>query len=67
MLAAAGLLDGKKATTHWRYTERLQQHYPAINVVEDVLYLEEDNVVTSAGSAAGIDLCLHVVRLDFGA
>lgn len=66
VLAAAGLLDGKKATTHWRYTERLQQRYPAINVVEDVLYLEEDNVMTSAGSAAGIDLCLHVVRLDFG-
>lgn len=66
VLAAAGLLDGKKATTHWRYTERLQQRYPAISVVEDVLYLEQDNVMTSAGSAAGIDLCLHVVRLDFG-
>lgn len=66
VLAAAGLLDGKKATTHWRYTEKLQQRYPAISVVDDVLYLEQDNVMTSAGSAAGIDLCLHVVRLDFG-
>ncbi len=66
VLAAAGLLDGKKATTHWRYTEKLQQRYPAISVVDDVLYLEQDNVMTSAGSAAGIDLCLHVVRHDFG-
>lgn len=66
VLAAAGLLDGKKATTHWRYTERLQQRYPAIDVVDDVLYMMQDNVMTSAGSAAGIDLCLHVVRLDFG-
>lgn len=66
VLAAAGLLNGKKATTHWRYTERLRQQYPAISVVEDVLYLAQDNIMTSAGSAAGIDLCLHVVRLDFG-
>lgn len=66
VLAAAGLLDGKRATTHWRYTEQLQQRYPAINVVEDVLYIADDTVMTSAGSAAGIDLCLHVVRLDYG-
>lgn len=66
VLAAAGLLDGQRATTHWRYTALLQQRYPAIQVVDDVLYIAEDSVLTSAGSAAGIDLCLHVVRLDFG-
>ncbi|HGH3372159.1 TPA: transcriptional regulator FtrA [Kluyvera cryocrescens] len=66
VLAAAGLLAGKRATTHWRYTEQLQQRFPAINVVEDVLYIAEETVFTSAGSAAGMDLCLHVVRLDYG-
>lgn len=66
VLAAAGLLSEKQATTHWRYTEELQQRFPQIQVVEDVLYIAEDNVFTSAGSAAGIDLCLHVVRLDYG-
>lgn len=66
VLAAAGLLAGKRATTHWRYTEQLQQRFPAIKVVEDVLYIAEETVFTSAGSAAGMDLCLHVVRLDYG-
>lgn len=66
VLAAAGLLDGQRATTHWRYTAPLQQRYPQIKVAEDVLYIEEGHVLTSAGSAAGIDLCLHVVRLDYG-
>ncbi|MFV0263895.1 MAG: transcriptional regulator FtrA [Kluyvera sp.] len=66
VLAAAGLLDGQRATTHWRYTAQLQQRYPAITVVDDVLYIAGESVLTSAGSAAGIDLCLHVVRLDFG-
>ncbi len=66
VLAAAGLLDGKRATTHWRYVDTLQQRYPAIEVVEDVLYIAQEHVLTSAGSAAGIDLCLHVVRTDFG-
>lgn len=66
VLAAAGLLDGKRATTHWRYVDTLQQRYPAIEVVEDVLYIAQEHVFTSAGSAAGIDLCLHVVRTDFG-
>ncbi|WP_052282553.1 transcriptional regulator FtrA [Kluyvera genomosp. 1] len=66
VLAAAGLLTGKRATTHWRYTEDLQQRFPDIRVVEDVLYIAEESVFTSAGSAAGIDLCLHVVRLDYG-
>ncbi len=67
VLAAAGLLDGRRATTHWRYTELLRDRYPAIRVERDALYVEEGNVFTSAGSAAGIDLCLHLVRLDHGA
>jgi AraC family transcriptional activator FtrA len=67
VLAAAGLLDGRRATTHWRYTERLAQRYPNILVDANVLYVDEGSVMTSAGSAAGIDLCLHVVCQDFGA
>lgn len=67
VLAAAGLLDGKRATTHWRYVERLRSRYPRVQVEPDVLYVEDGRILTSAGSAAGIDLCLHVVRLDFGA
>lgn len=66
VLAAAGLLNGRKATTHWRYTDQLRQRYPTIEVLEDALYYDEGRVMTSAGSAAGIDLCLHVVRTDFG-
>src|SRR5262245_43562923 len=67
VLAAAGLLDGKRATTHWRYTEILRARYPSIRIEPDVLYVQEGNVFSSAGSAAGIDLCLHLVRLDHGA
>lgn len=67
VLAAAGLLDGKRATTHWRYADRLRSRYPRIQVEPDVLYVDEGNILTSAGSAAGIDLCLHVVRSDYGA
>lgn len=66
VLAASGLLDGRKATTHWRYTQALKTRYPAITVVEDVLYRDEGDILTSAGSAAGIDLCLHVVRRNYG-
>jgi AraC family transcriptional activator FtrA len=66
VLAAAGLLAGKRATTHWRYSEKLRELYPDITVVPDVLYIDEGDVLTSAGSAAGIDLCLHLVRRDFG-
>lgn len=66
VLAAAGLLNGKRATTHWRYTPLLRERYPDIEVLEDALYYHEDSVLTSAGSAAGIDLCLHLVRLDYG-
>ncbi len=66
VLAAAGLLNGKRATTHWRYTPLLRERYPTIEVLEDALYYHDGNVLTSAGSAAGIDLCLHLVRLDYG-
>jgi AraC family transcriptional activator FtrA len=67
VLAAAGLLDGKRATTHWMYADRLRQRYPDIRLEPDVLYVDEGSILTSAGSAAGIDLCLHVVRSDYGA
>jgi AraC family transcriptional activator FtrA len=67
VLAAAGLLDGKRATTHWRYVDRLAARFPKILVEPDVLYVDEGNILTSAGSAAGIDLCLHIVRRDYGA
>ncbi|WP_371480533.1 helix-turn-helix domain-containing protein [Kitasatospora sp. NBC_00315] len=66
-LAAAGLLDGREATTHWRYAELLQRRHPLVDVNPDVLYVDGGDVLTSAGSAAGIDLCLHIVRRDHGA
>lgn len=66
VLAATGLLDGRRAATHWRYADRLRERHPAIAVDADVLYVEEDRVFTSAGSAAGMDLMLHLVRQDFG-
>jgi transcriptional regulator GlxA family with amidase domain len=67
VLAAAGLLDGRRATTHWMHAEALAARYPQVEVDPSVLYVDEGDVMTSAGTAAGIDLCLHVVRLDFGA
>jgi AraC family transcriptional regulator, transcriptional activator FtrA len=67
VLAATGLLDGKRVTTHWRYVDKLRARYPRIQVEPDVLYVDEGNILTSAGSAAGIDLCLHLVRRDYGA
>jgi AraC family transcriptional regulator, transcriptional activator FtrA len=66
VLAATGLLDGKRATTHWRYAEELRQRHPKIHVDPNVLYVDEGGVLTSAGSAAGLDLCLHLVRRDYG-
>jgi AraC family transcriptional regulator, transcriptional activator FtrA len=66
VLAAAGLLNGRKATTHWRYVSSIISQYPAIQLETDMLYVDQDDVLTAAGSAAGIDLCLHVVRKDFG-
>lgn len=67
VLAAAGLLQGKRAATHWLFAEDLRSGYPDVCVEEDVLYVDNGNVITSAGSAAGIDACLHLVRRDFGA
>ncbi|GAD11296.1 transcriptional regulator [Gluconobacter frateurii NBRC 103465] len=67
VLAATGLLDGRRATTHWHHTAHLARKYPNIRVQPDVLYTEDGGLLTSAGSAAGLDLCLHVVRQDFGA
>ena len=66
-LAAAGLLDGLEAATHWRYAALLAERFPAVRVDADVLYLDAGSVLTSAGTAAGIDLCLHLVRRDHGA
>jgi AraC family transcriptional activator FtrA len=66
VLAATGLLDGRRATTHWRYADALRQRHPEIQVQPDVLYVDEGDLLTSAGSAAGIDLGLHLIRRDFG-
>ncbi len=66
VLAATGLLDGRRATTHWRYAKHLQQAYPAIRIEPDVLYVDEGQLLTSAGSAAALDLSLHLVRRDHG-
>jgi AraC family transcriptional regulator, transcriptional activator FtrA len=67
VLAAAGLLDGRRATTHWMYAEALADRFPAVDVDPNVLYIDQGRILTSAGTAAGIDLCLHLVRLDHGA
>ena len=67
VLAAAGLLDGRKATTHWRYAAALAERYPLVDVDPNVLYVDAGPVLTSAGTAAGIDLCLHLVRSEHGA
>jgi transcriptional regulator GlxA family with amidase domain len=66
-LAAAGLLDGRRATTHWRDAAELARRHPAVTVDAGVLYVDEGQILTSAGVAAGIDLCLHIVRRDLGA
>jgi AraC family transcriptional activator FtrA len=66
VLAAAGLLEGRRATTHWRHAAALAARHPGIRFTPDVLYVDEGAILTSAGSAAGIDLCLHLVRRDFG-
>jgi AraC family transcriptional activator FtrA len=67
VLAAAGLLEGKAATTHWRYADKLRQRHPTIDVRTNALYVDEGQVLTSAGSAAGLDMLLHLVRRDHGA
>ncbi|HEX7135701.1 MAG TPA: helix-turn-helix domain-containing protein [Iamia sp.] len=67
ILAEAGLLDGRRATTHWMYAEQLADRYPAVTVDPMVLWVEDHPLYTSAGTAAAIDLCLHLVREDLGA
>ncbi|CAM3654163.1 helix-turn-helix domain-containing protein [Corallococcus sp. ZKHCc1 1396] len=67
LLAATGLLDGLRATTHWLATEELARRHPAIHVDPNVLYVDNGQLLTSAGAAAGLDLCLHLVRRDHGA
>ena len=66
VLAAAGLLHGKHATTHWMHADKMAELFPDVEVNPDVLFMTDGNVLTSAGAAAGIDLCLHIVRLDHG-
>ncbi len=67
LLAATGILDGRRATTHWRSAAELARRHPAIDVDPDVLYVDNGNLLTSAGAVAGHDLCLHLVRRDLGA
>ena len=66
-LAEAGILDGRRSTTHWMYTDRLTRDYPATTVDPNVLFVEDRHVITGAGTAAGIDACLHLVRTELGA
>ena len=66
LLASLDLLGGRSVTTHWKYADRLRSLYPALTVNPDVLYIDDGDILTSAGSAAGIDLLLHIVRQDFG-
>ena len=65
-LAATGLLDGKRATTHWHYAAAFAEQFPEVDVNERVLFVDEGSVLTSAGAASGIDLCLHILRGDLG-
>ncbi|MFF5637165.1 GlxA family transcriptional regulator [Streptomyces sp. NPDC012825] len=67
VLAAAGLLDGRPATTHWNLAPEFRRAYPRVRVDEDVLFVDDGDVLTSAGAAAGVDLCLHMIRRDHGA
>ena len=67
VLAAAGLLDGRVAATHWMYADHLARRYPEVDVRADVLYIDEGDVLTSAGKTAALDLCIHLVRRDLGA
>ncbi|WP_442574189.1 GlxA family transcriptional regulator [Microbacterium sp. F51-2R] len=67
VMAAAGVLDGRRATTHWKYADEMQAMYPAIEVDPDVLYVQDGRLITSAGTAAGLDACLHLLRQELGA
>ncbi|MEU3982011.1 helix-turn-helix domain-containing protein [Streptomyces sp. NPDC026672] len=66
VLAAAGLLDGRPATTHWQLAERFRREYPHVDLDPDVLFVDDGRVLTSAGAASGVDVCLHLVRTDHG-
>ena len=66
-LAAAGLLDGRPATTHWRWTDELQRRHPKVAVLPNRLFVDDGDILTSAGVTTGIDLCLHLIRRDHGA
>jgi len=67
VLAAAGLLDGRRATTHWKFADGMRRMHPEVLVDENVLFVDDGDILTSAGLAAGIDLCLHIIRRDHGA
>jgi AraC family transcriptional activator FtrA len=67
VLAAAGILDGRPATTHWRYADELARRYPAVRLNPSVLYVDDGDVLTSSGTSAGLDLCLHLIYTDHGA
>ena len=67
VLAAAGLLDGRPATTHWKFADDMRRLHPDVLLDENVLFVDDGDVLTSAGLAAGIDLCLHIIRTDHGA
>jgi transcriptional regulator GlxA family with amidase domain len=66
LLAEAGLVDGRRITTHWRHADELTARYPQVEVDPDVLFVDDGDIITSAGPAAGIDACLHIVRKEFG-
>jgi len=67
ILAAAGVLDGRRATTHWMYADVMASMYPQIDVDPDVLFVQDGRIITSAGTAAGLDACLHLLRQELGA
>ena len=67
ILGAAGVLDGRKATTHWMYADRMAAMYPSVDVDPNVLYVQDGRIITSAGTAAGLDACLHLLRQELGA
>ncbi|MEU1200780.1 helix-turn-helix domain-containing protein [Streptomyces sp. NPDC005813] len=67
VLAEAGLLDGRSVTTYWQLADELRERYPSLDLKGDVLYVQDDRIMTSSGYAAGIDLCLHIIRTDYGA
>jgi transcriptional regulator GlxA family with amidase domain len=66
VLAAAGLLDGRRATTHWQVSDMFRRMYPTVDLDPDVLFVDDGRILTSAGAASGVDVCLHIVRTDHG-